>query len=121
MKIVNLATIIALLIYAPLIASALGDVCSVPNFSAPRLLNVGAESSFVAVGDFNGDSRLDLAVPSGSWDRRAVFTNSGISIFLGKRDGAFENAVNFSVAMDPGCFLAVADFNSDGKPDLAVA
>jgi hypothetical protein len=66
----------------------------------------------VAVGDFNGDGKRDLAVANyGGFRGR-------ISILLGNGDGTFQPAVDYAV--DSPTFVAVADFNGDGKRDLAV-
>jgi RHS repeat-associated protein len=65
----------------------------------------------VAVGDFNGDGKLDLAV-----------TNSGnntVSILLGNGDGTFQAAANYATQFYPEK-IAVADFNGDGKADLVI-
>ena len=66
----------------------------------------------VAVGDFNGDGKQDLAI--------ANFGSNNVSILLGNGAGSFGAATNFSVGGDPA-LLAVGDFNGDGKQDLAVA
>jgi len=71
-----------------------------------------AEPLAVAVGDFNGDGKLDLAVANG-------FTNN-VSVFLGNGDGTFQTGVDYKVGTLPAA-LAVGDFNADGKLDLAVA
>ena len=50
-------------------------------------------------------------------------TNAGsntISILLGIGDGTFAAPIDFEVGNGPG-WVTVADFNRDGKPDLAVA
>ena len=64
-----------------------------------------------AVGDFNGDGKLDLAVPD-------VATNT-VNILLGNGDGTFQAPVTYPVGAQPTA-LSVADFNGDGELDLAV-
>ncbi len=82
------------------------------SFVAP--LNFAAESraGFAAVGDFNGDGRLDLAV--------ANRYSNYISVLLGNGDGSFQAARSFGTARQPAS-VAVGDFNGDGWLDLAVA
>ena len=66
----------------------------------------------VAVGDFNGDGKPDLAVANG--------LDATVGIFLNKGDGTFRDMVAYPVGKGP-MWLAVGDFDGDGKPDLAVA
>ena len=68
----------------------------------------------VAVGDFNGDGVPDLAVAN---------RGSG-KVLLGNGDGTFQPARDIGVPCDSPLSLlsvAVADFNRDGKLDLAVS
>jgi hypothetical protein len=68
----------------------------------------------VALGDFNGDGKLDLAVTNPSTDQ--------VSILLGNGDGTFQNPVSYSTGAAGSHPIAVnaADFNNDGILDLAV-
>ena len=65
----------------------------------------------VVVGDFNGDGKLDLAVPN-------TVANT-LSIFLGDGTGNFTLASSPTVGFPVS--VAVGDFNGDGSLDLAVA
>jgi hypothetical protein len=71
----------------------------------------------VAVGDFNGDGKLDLAVANNG--PFISTTPSNVSILLGNGDGTFQPAVNYNAGVHPHS-LVVGDFNRDGKLDLAV-
>jgi hypothetical protein len=75
---------------------------------------VGSSPSSVAVGDFDGDGKQDLAVAdSGSND---------VAVLLGSGDGGFATAPGSPVAAgSTPYFVAAGDLNGDGRPDLAVA
>jgi hypothetical protein len=64
----------------------------------------------VAVGDFNGDGKLDLV--AGNYSSGM---GSSMSILLGNGDGTFQPARNLASNTDP---VAVSDFNRDGKLDI---
>jgi hypothetical protein len=74
--------------------------------------------TFIAVGDFNGDGKLDLAATTSSVPGGA----SGLTILLGNGDGTFtpSSGSPTPVGSAPDA-IVVADFNGDGKLDLAVA
>jgi hypothetical protein len=74
--------------------------------------NLGPNS--VAVGDFNNDRRLDIAVTS--------YVNGSVGIFLGYGNGTFSSVITYltgSNSEPSSC--AVADFNNDSRSDLVVA
>ncbi|MBF9237659.1 T9SS type A sorting domain-containing protein [Hymenobacter sp. BT683] len=75
---------------------------------------LGAGPGSVAVGDFNGDGKLDLAVATtGRTPRLSVLLNTGTAAM----PGTFGAAVTYGAG---GPDVAVGDFNGDNKPDLAV-
>jgi uncharacterized repeat protein (TIGR01451 family) len=82
--------------------------------------NAGVSPRAVAVGDFNEDGRPDLAVANFGGFVGGQFTNSSISVLLGRGDGTFQNAVNYRGGDGPVSLIA-ADLNGNGDIDLAVA
>ncbi len=79
------------------------------------------EPNDIALGDFNGDGKLDLAVANfcGADPYCQGFAPPTVSILLGHGDGTFQPQTAYPVASPDGR-IAVADFNGDGKRDLAV-
>ncbi len=73
----------------------------------------GAGSASIAVADFNGDGKLDIAVSN--------YASNTIAVFLNKGDGSFGSPVITTVnplgALGLGAIVA-GDFNEDGKMDL---
>jgi hypothetical protein len=82
----------------------------VPGFVSPLSSLTLGEPDSVAVGDFNVDGKLDLAV--------ANYATSSVSVLLGNGDGTFRPNGSYTAGNSP--YVAVGDFNGDGFPDLAV-
>ena len=74
------------------------------------------ETGSLAVGDFNGDGKLDLA--SFFYN---PFGESTVNILLGDGDGTFQPAGIFPVGNESFGSIAAGDFNGDGHLDLALA
>jgi hypothetical protein len=91
-----------------------GDGTFTPAPGSP--VAVGVEPSALAVGDFNRDGKLDLAV--------ANFEDNSVTILLGQGNGSFTPAPNSPVSIESPTLpygLAAGDFNGDGLLDLAVS
>ena len=78
---------------------------------------VSGSVNSIAVGDFNGDGKLDLAIAT--VDLTAARSGSVI-ILLGNGDGTFTQAAGSPTSLSGPYAVAAADFNGDGKLDLAV-
>src|ERR1035438_5079353 len=79
------------------------------SFLAASAYGAGSFPQSVAVGDFNGDGKLDLALADQS--------SGTVSVLLGNGDGTFQAAVSYSAG--PQLYsVTVGDFNGDGKLDL---
>ncbi|MEK6289352.1 MAG: FG-GAP-like repeat-containing protein, partial [Acidobacteriota bacterium] len=105
------------------LATANGNGASVSILLGTGTGSFGAKTDFgtdtfpffpfsVAVGDFNGDGKLDLAV--------ANLNGDTVSIRLGTGTGSFGTKTDFATGSRPAS-VAVGDLNGDGKLDLAVA
>jgi hypothetical protein len=73
--------------------------------------------------DFNLDGNLDLVVGAAASNQSSPGTfisnvNFGLQLFLGNGDGTFAGPQDY-LAGGQSFPVAVADFNGDGKPDLA--
>ena len=84
------------------------------TLQSPRSYVVGPSPGQPLLADLNGDGVLDLVEPA------AYGTSGNLSVLLGNGDGSFQPAVSYPAAAGAH-FVAVGDFNGDGKPDLAAS
>ncbi|HEV3469951.1 MAG TPA: FG-GAP-like repeat-containing protein, partial [Pyrinomonadaceae bacterium] len=86
------------------------------GFAPERRYTVGSAPGAAALADLNNDGRTDAGV--------ANFASRFLSVLLADPSGGFAAAPNFSLApvnFDLASAAAAADFNRDGKADLAEA
>ena len=104
----NQIGVFVLLLRVSIVSSAHGQAI----FAAAVDYDVASQPYSVAIADFNGDRKADLAVVNAS--------ANNVSILLGIGDGTFQAAVNYGAGSKP-VSVSVGDFNHDGQPDLATA
>src|SRR5436853_5362975 len=82
------------------------------SFTPVYTYNVGVQPEAIAMGEINGDGKVDLAV-----------ANSGdntISVLLGNGNGIFQSPRSYPVGQRPFA-VALSEFNGDGKRDIVTA
>ena len=84
------------------------------TFQTAGTFATGNQPGAMVAGDFNNDGKLDVAVANAG--------DGTVTLLLGNGDGTFTEAPGspYTVGNSPTA-IAAADFNGDGKLDLAVA
>jgi hypothetical protein len=80
----------------------------------------GYTGTAVAVGDLNGDGKLDVVVGNKCSDSGCSIGRGSLGVLLGNGDGTFQPAVTYDSGGVYAQAVAIADLNGDHKPDLVV-
>ncbi len=85
------------------------------NLISSKPIAIPNTNASILAADLNGDGKYDLAIaadpPNGP---------GNITVLLGKGDGTFGPPSTFAAGSFP-FYIAIADFNQDGNPDLAIS
>jgi hypothetical protein len=81
------------------------------TFGTAQNFGAGDTPVYLASEDFDGDSKVDLAVANNSSDN--------VSVLSGNGDGIFQTAQNFAAGTSPSSLVGGL-FNNDSEADLAV-
>jgi FG-GAP-like repeat/PASTA domain/FG-GAP repeat len=119
----RLAVLIGFLVVAGM-AGAAGKPGSLPSFRAARGFDTSAKAAqSVALGDLNGDGKLDVVAAHGAESPRELRPLRAVSVLLGRGDGRFGPSHAFPTGKagdELGAWsIAMGDLNGDGKPDVA--
>jgi hypothetical protein len=86
-------------------------------FAAQPSVPIGVGPNGIALGDLNKDGKLDLVI---TYLGRLGFLEGGVKVALGNGDGTFQAIQTVQANVGPDG-VAMADFNGDGKLDLAIS
>ena len=86
---------------------------STSSLTASSNLSVGTQPYSVALGDINGDDKLDIVT--------ANQIGGNVSVLIGNGTGFFNPASNFSTGNGYPNSVALGDVNGDGKLDIVTA
>ena len=87
------------------------------SFQAKLDYLAGDRPASVAIGDLNGDRKLDLVTANSGTEDNAGRT---VSVLLNRGDGSFQAKLDYPAGNRPGS-VAIADVNGDSRSDIVTA
>jgi hypothetical protein len=84
------------------------------TFKGATLANVGSGPDGIVTGDWDGDSKIDIAVVDST-----EIADMNVTLLFGNGDGTFQNAAPTTAETD-SVAIAKADFDASGRLDFAV-
>jgi hypothetical protein len=109
------AVLLACTCFALMLGLARASVGPAPSFAGPRFYRTAGFTYSVAIGDLNGDAKLDLATANGNEYSPTV------SVFLNRGGGSFRAGRTYEAGKYGPNTVVIGDLNGDGKRDLATA
>ncbi len=94
--------------------ATLGSITA-SSFATKADISTGTSPRSIAIGDLDGDGKLDLAVVNFGSSTVSVLRNTSSSGSI-----SFAAKVDFTTGINPRG-VNIGDFDGDGKPDLAIA
>jgi Bacterial Ig-like domain (group 3)/FG-GAP-like repeat/FG-GAP repeat len=95
------------------------------TFQQAVTYDTGGTPYAVALGDVNGDGKLDLVIANGSLSYNtnindSFFPEGVVSVLLGNGNGSFQPFVLYDAGGNSTDSISIADVNGDGKLDVVV-
>jgi len=113
-RVVSLAAMALMLAVMVPVAGAASDQAS---FATAESYAAGKVPYDVTSADFDGDGKQDLAVA----DDGGTFTDGSVQVLFNEGSGTYGEPTSYDDFTDTPRGITSADYNGDGKPDIAVS